>query len=79
MSEGSGPGASSYLVAVCEGRRCVGVFDFDDVPGGPPTEAEAIAVLARVAAHLREAGALGRAVLLDRRTKAVVAKRRVWP
>ena len=72
-------GVPSYLVAVCEGRRCVGVADLDDVPGGPPTEAEAIALLDRIAADLRQRGVLGRAVLLDRRTEAIIARRRVWP
>ncbi len=66
-------------MAVCEGRRCVGVADLAGLPGGPPTEAEAVGVLEQVAARLRERGALGRAVLLDRRTLAVVAERRVWP
>ena len=75
----TGPGAPSYVVAVCEGRRCVGVADLAGVPGGPPAEAEAVALLGWLAADLRARGVLGRAVLLDRRTKTVVAKRRVWP
>ena len=75
----TGSDAPSYFVAVCEGRRCVKVADLDGLPGGPPTEAEAVALLARIAADLRQRGVLGRAVLLDRRTKTVVAKRRVWP
>ena len=75
----TGPGAPSYVVAVCEGRRCVGVADLDGLPGGLPTEAEARGFLAWMAAALRARGALGRVVLLDRRTRTVVAKRRVWP
>ena len=73
------PGASSYLLAVCEGRRCVPVRNLDGLPGGPPTAAEAIAFLGQLATHLRGRGVLGRAVLLDTRTGAVVAERRLWP
>ena len=58
---------------------CVGAADLAGPPAGPATEAEAVAVLERLAERLRERGALGRAVLLDRRTLAVVAERRVWP
>ena len=77
MSEGRGPRA--YAVAVCEGRRRVAVRDLDGLPGGPPTAAEARGFLGWLAAELRARGGLGRAVLLDRRTLAVVAERRVWP
>ena len=73
------PERPAYAVAVCEGRDCVRVADLGALPGGPPTAAQAVALLARLAAHLRERGAIGRAVLLDRRTGAVVAARRVWP
>ena len=76
MSE---PDRPAYRVALCEGNDCVQVAALDDLPGGPPTAAQAVALLARLAAHLRERGAIGRAVLLDRRTGAVVAARRVWP
>ena len=65
-----------YLIALCEGRACVPLANLADVP---LTEAEAIAFLALLAARLRAKGHLGRAVLLDGRTKRVVARRRVWP
>ena len=65
-----------YLIAVCEGRTCRPLASPDDVP---PTEAEAIAFLALVAARLRAQGAVGWAVVLDGRAKRVVARRRVWP
>ena len=75
----SGPERPAYAVAVCEGNDCVRVADLADLPGGPPTEAQAVVFLARVAAHLRGTGKIGRAVLLDQRTGRVVATRRVWP
>ena len=75
----SGPERPLYVVALCEGNDCVRVADLDDLPGGLPTEAQAVALLERLATHLRERGALGRAVLLDHRRGAVVAERRVWP
>ena len=78
----TGPGARSYLIAVCEGRHCVPVRDLGGLgglPGGPPTEAEARALLARLAEALRARGVLGRAVLLDRESGAVVAARQLWP
>ena len=65
-----------YLIVVCEGRRCVPFSALDDAP---LTEAEAGAFLALLAARLRAEGAIGRLVLVDGRTKWVVARRRVWP
>ena len=76
MSEPAGP---AYAVAVCEGRACVQVADLADLPRGRPTAAQAVAILERLAARLRETGKVGRAVLLDQRTGRVVATRRVWP
>ena len=52
------------------------MLDLDDAP---TTEAEAVALLAPLADRLREKGAIGRVLLLDGRTGAVVAERRVWP
>ena len=65
-----------YLVALCEGRACVPLTRLDDAP---LTTADAVAVLARLARRLRDEGAVGLAVLVDGRTKRVVATRRVWP
>ena len=65
-----------YLIAVCEGRRCVLLSVLDDAP---PTEAEAVAFLGLLTARLRAEGAIGRLVLLDGGSKRVVARRRVWP
>ena len=64
-----------YLIALCEGRRCVLLSVLDDAP---LTEAEAVAFLALLAARLRAEGAIGRVVLLDGGTKRVVARCRVW-
>ena len=66
----------TYLIALCEGTRCVPVLELDDAP---TTEAEAVVLLAQVADRLRDKGAIGRVLLLDGRTGAVVAERRVWP
>ena len=65
-----------YLIVVCEGRRCVLFSALDDAP---LTEAEVGAFLALLARRLRGEGAIGWLVLLDGRTKRVVAQRRVWP
>ena len=75
----SAPERPGYVVAVCEGDDCVRVADLGALPGGPPSVAQAVAILARLAAHLRGAGKIGRAVRLDQRTGRVVATRRVWP
>ena len=70
----------AYLVLVCEGRRdgrrCVPVRDF---AGEDWTEADIVARLALRAARLRAVGGLGRAVVVDRRSGRVVARRRIWP
>ena len=73
------PDPSAYVVAHCEGRRCVEVLDFADLTEEAPTEAEAVAALERLALLFRDGGAVGRLVLRERRTGAVVAERRVWP
>ena len=67
-------GAPALVLAVCEGGRCVPVVPLPGVP-----RAAAAGSLAELAARLRAKGALGRVVLLDGRTGAVVASRRVWP
>jgi hypothetical protein len=77
---GAGPGAPdllpAYLFAVCEGRRCVPI---EELEAEWLSEAEAVAALALLAARLRARGGVGRVVLVDGRTGAVVATRRVWP
>ena len=73
------PEPPACVVARCEGRRCVEVVDLAELAGSPVPEAEARALLARLAARFRAEGALGRLALLDRRAGAVVAARRVWP
>ena len=67
-------GDTAYVLAVCEGDRCVPVVPLPGVP-----RATAVKSLAELAARLRAKGALGRLALLDARTGAVVARRRVWP
>ncbi len=66
----------AYLILVCEGRRCVPVLD---LAGEPTTEPEAVTMLAELAERLRGLGALGRAVLVERRTGRQVASVRVGP
>ena len=68
---GVGPG---YVIAVCEGAACVPAVPVPDVPLGV-----VLGWLAELAARLRAKGMLGRVALLDARTGAVVASRRVWP
>ena len=65
-----------YLIFVCEGRRCVPVVGLEDVV---TTEAEAVAMLAEVAARLRRVGALGRAVLVEAGSGRRIASVRVGP
>ena len=69
----------AYAILHCEGRRCVEVADLADLADEAPAEAEAVAFLERLAARFRAAGAIGRVVLVDRRTGDIVATRRVWP
>ena len=73
------PAPSAYVIAHCEGRRCLEVVDFADLTDKAPTEAEAVLVLEGLAARFRAGGAVGRLVLLDGRAGTVVAERRVWP
>ena len=68
---GEGPG---YVIAVCEGTACVPAATVPDVP-----RAVAVGWLAELAARFRAKGLLGRVALLDGRTGAVVASRRIWP
>jgi hypothetical protein len=70
----AGDVAPAYVLAVCEGGECVAIVP---VPGVP--RATAVGPLAELAALLRARGAIGRLVLLDARTGAVVASRRVRP
>ena len=65
-----------YLVALCEGAACVPLTRLDDAP---LTTADAVAVLAHLARRLRDDGAVGLLILVDGRTKELVATRRVWP
>ena len=67
------PRPPTYVVAVCEGNACV-LVNTRETP-----EVEAVAVLDAVAARLRGGGAIGRVLLLEGRSKRVVARRRVWP
>ena len=69
------PGPPRSPVADCEYCWPFGVAD-DERLADPAAAAE---VLAQVAAWLRERGAIGRMVLVDGRTRQVVAARRVWP
>ena len=66
--------AAAYVLAACEGDECVPVVPLPGV-----LRPVAVGALAELAARLRAKGALGRVVLLDARTGAVVASRRVWP
>ena len=63
-----------YVIAVCEGAACVPAVPVPDVP-----LAVAVGWLGELAARFRAKGMLGRLALLDGRTGAVVASRRVWP
>ena len=65
-----------YLVALCEGTSCVPLTRLDDAP---LTRADTVTVLAGLARRLRDRGAVGLLVLVDGRTKQLVATRRVWP
>ena len=67
---------STYTVLVCEGRRCVPVRDF---AGETWTGPEIVARLGLLATRLRKIGGVGRAVVVERRSGRVVARRRIWP
>ncbi len=71
------PEPPRYLVAVCEGKHCVPLGAADDERLAAP--ATAADFLVRVAAFLRRQGVMGRVVLVDGRSRAVVGARRVWP
>ena len=65
---------AGYVIAICEGAECVPMLTL------PPVRRRvAVGWLGELAAGLRAKGVLGRVVLLDGRTGAVVAGRRVWP
>ena len=70
------PAPPRYLVALCEADRCA---PLPLAEGVPADEAEAGRWLAAVAGRLRELGHVGRAVLLDARSRRIVAERPVWP
>ena len=66
----------TYLILVCKGRRCVPILDLDGIV---TTEADAVAVLAEVAARLRRLRALGRVVLVEAGSGRQIASLRVRP
>ena len=66
----------SYAIFICEGRRCVPIFDLEDVA---TTEAEALAFLRQLAIRLRGMRILGRAVLVDAKSGRRIASVRVGP
>ncbi len=70
------PPAPRYRLALCEGPRCIPAADLD---GRCPSAADGEAVLACRAAQYRTAGAVGRLLLVEAASGAVVASRRVWP
>ena len=72
--EDAAGGEPGYVIAVCEGAECVPAVPVPDVP-----RRVAVGWLDEMAARFRAKGLLGRLVLLDARTGAVVAGRRVWP
>ena len=67
-------GDPRYVIAVCEGAECVPAVPIPDAPLWV-----AVGWLGELAARFRAKGMLGRVALLDGRTGAVVAGRRVWP
>ena len=68
------PELPTYVVALCEGDRCLPLLALDD-----ERRPHAVDLLGRLAAWLRARDALGRLVLRNERTGEVVAARRVWP
>jgi hypothetical protein len=66
----------TYLVLVCEGRRCVPVVDLEDVVA---TEAEAVTFLWQLAVRLRGMRVLGRTVLVEAGSGRRIASLRVGP
>ena len=74
VPRGGAPPAAPYRFVLCEGERCVplGALGERSLP------AAEVALESR-AARYRADGAIGQVVLVDGRTKWVVARRRVWP
>ena len=72
--EAAAGGEPGYVLAVCEGAACVPAVPVPDAPLGV-----AVGWLADRASRFRAKGMLGSVALLDARTGAVVARRRVWP
>jgi hypothetical protein len=70
------PEPPTYLVSLCEGDRCLSLFNVDDVP---VTVADLLPFLAELADRLRAKGAMGRVVVTEGQSGVVVASRRVWP
>ena len=64
----------SYLVLICEGRRCVPIMDLADVA---TTEADAVTLLRHLAVRLRGMRVLGRAVLVEAGSGRRIASLRV--
>ena len=71
------PATPRYRITLCEGHSCVPAADLDG--RCPPTTADTRAALACQAARYRAMGAVGRLVLVEEGSGAVVASRRVWP
>ncbi len=69
-------GQPTYLILVCEGRRCVPISDLRDVVA---TEAEAVMFLRQLAVRLRGMRVLGRAVLVEAGSGRRIASERVGP
>jgi hypothetical protein len=70
------PEPPSYLVSLCEGDLCRPLFTIDDAS---VTVADLLPFLAELAVRLRSKGAMGRVVVTDRESGAVIATRQVWP
>lgn len=70
------PEPPTYLVSLCEGDQCVPLFTIAETP---VTVADLLPFLAELADRLRAKGAMGRVVVTDRQTGAIVAARQVWP
>ena len=72
--EGDADEQPGSVIAVCEGAECVPALPVPDAPLGV-----AVGWLVEFASRCQAKGMLGRVALLDARTGAVVASRRVWP
>jgi hypothetical protein len=66
----------TYLILVCEGRRCVPLLDLE---GMVTTEAEAVTFLRQLVLRLRGIRVLGRAVLVEAGSGRWIASVSVGP